>query len=158
MPRLEHALAAPTRRHILTASAVPLLPIEPRPAEPQAFAPATSLCFQWRDLDREAERLVHAWQRLETKLFQLHDWPKLSEAEQRALPAAAPLYAIDARLASVDAQRDLLLASIRRTAAFDLAGVEAKLEVLERIVYREDHPEAHALIRSTRRDVAKLRS
>lgn len=110
-----------------------------------------------RLLDREATNLVREWQRIESHLFRHHGWPGLSEAEQLRLPVAEPLFAIDRLLAIVDAQRDALLPAIHRTAACDFADVEAKLEVLERIIYREDHPEAHALIRSTRRDVAKLR-
>lgn len=153
---------APTRRGVLSAAALPLgLPTISSTTEPPGDGrteTAASLCQRWREFDCEARDLVRKWQRIESHLFRYHGWPGLTEAEQLRLPAAEPLFAIDRRLAIVDAQRDMLLPAIRRTNARDFAEVEAKLQVLERIVYREDHPEAHALIRSTRRDIANLRS
>lgn len=117
---------------------------------------ALRLFWRWRASQNEADRLTLAWQRVEAYLFSHHNWTSLSDAAQRALPAAAPLYALDDRLADLDVERDALLAGMSRTNARSAEGFRAKLKVLEYLLRQEDHPQAHALIRSARLDYDKL--
>lgn len=107
-------------------------------------------------MDDEARRLVFAWQRLETFLFKHHDWPRLTTAEQRRLPQAAPLFEMDRRLSALHEQRQDLLPEIQASAASTRNGTLAKLEVLASILDLTDHPDAHALLRSALSDINRL--
>lgn len=96
------------------------------------------------------------WQRLETLLFERHNWPKLTAAEQRRLPEAAPLFAMDERLSTLHATRQDLLPLIQGSRASTRCGALSKLEVLASVLDLTDSPEAHALLQSAYADIDRL--
>ena len=126
------------------------------PAHSNAQDPAVALAGRWLLVDDEARRLVLAWQRLETILFEHHNWPKLTRVQQRQLPEAAPLFDMDDRLNVLHEQRQDLLPEIQASQASTRAGALAKLEVLAGILDLTDHPDAHALLRSALFDINRL--
>jgi hypothetical protein len=152
--RYRAASCPASRRQILRAA--PGLALnwaaEVAPPEDQAFA----LCRRWRALEKEDRRLIREWQREETGLFERHEWPRLTEAQQQALPQARRLYEIDARLDGLRHERELLLPKIKTQAARSRAGALQKLEVLAALLKLEDQQEACALLRSAQRDLASL--
>ncbi|ODT86359.1 MAG: hypothetical protein ABS78_16935 [Phenylobacterium sp. SCN 70-31] len=85
-----------------------------------------------------------------------HAWCKLSPAEQQALPWAKELRDIDGCLDLLFEQREALLQSIPATGSISLDSVVARLAVVERLIWREEHPEVYALVTGARRDLIAL--
>jgi hypothetical protein len=131
------------------SAATPLGPVTP-PGN------ATRLYKHWVQLDRQAERLLLRWGDIEGRLFETHNWHRLSEAEQAALPEGQPLRDTDAQLKRVCAERDGLLDELPRQGARTLEAITARLAVVERLLYREDHPEAYDMVAGSRRDLTAL--
>lgn len=102
--------------------------------------PALDACRAWLAAQGRARDLELAWSRV--------------EAAGRASPARARV--VEARLSGLFGVCDGLLARLPELAAANPAGVAAKLAVLAELVAVEDHPEAHGLILSLRRDLAAL--
>jgi hypothetical protein len=117
---------------------------------------ATRLYKHWVQLDRQAERLLLRWGDIEGRLFETHNWHRLSAAEQAALPEGQALRDVDAQLTRLCAERDGLLDKLPRRGASTLEAVAARLAVVERLLYREDHPEAYDMVAGSRRDLAAL--
>ncbi|MBJ7411258.1 MAG: helicase [Phenylobacterium sp.] len=117
---------------------------------------AARLYRRWVCLDREVERLLLRWGDIEGWLFDTHNWHRLSEAEQAALPEGQALRDVDAQLKRLCAERDGLLDELPRHGARTLDAIAARLAVVERLLYREDHPEAYDMIVGSRRDLAAL--
>jgi hypothetical protein len=109
-------------------------------------------------LDRQAERLLLRWGDIEGRLMQAHDWHRLSEAQKAALPEGQPLRDTDAQLKRVFAVRDGLLDKLPRQGASTLEAITARLAIVERLLYRDDHPEAYDMIVGSRRDLTALRA
>lgn len=123
-----------------------------------AFSDPTKLYEHWLTLDREVERLLLQWGDVEGWLMTEHNWHRLSEAEQSMLSEGRALREIDARLNSLCAERDGLLRKLPTRGAQTLDAIAARLRVAERLIYRDDHPEAHALIVGSRRDLCAIRA
>lgn len=121
-----------------------------------ASGTATGLYRRWVHLDREIERLLLRWGDIEGWLFETHNWHRLSEAEQAALPAGQLLRDVDTQLKRLCAERDGLLEKLPRSGADTLETVAARLAVVERLLYRDDHPEAYDMILGSRRDLTTL--
>lgn len=120
------------------------------------FTDPTKLYKHWVALDREVERLLLRWGDVEGWLIGEHNWCRLSEAEQAVLPEAQVLREVDERLKRVMGARDSLLDKLPSRGATTLNAVAARLGVVERLLYREDHPEAHAMIVGSRRDLTAI--
>jgi hypothetical protein len=60
---------------------------------------------------------------------------------------------IDGCLDLLFEQREALLETLPTHGSTALEAVAAKLEVIERLVERDDHPEAHAMIAGARQDL-----
>lgn len=120
------------------------------------IADPTMLYRHWVSLDREVEQLLLRWGDVEGWLMQQYDWHQLSEAEQAALPQGQVLREIDERLKRVMGERDGLLDKLPRGGAKTLDAVAARLAVVERLFYRDDHPEAHAMIVGSQRDLRAI--
>src|SRR5688572_23319655 len=102
MPKFEGARErAPSRRALLQGATALALPFSAGTAV-AAADPAQIIGEQWCALETEQRRLIIAWQDVETWLFKHRDWPKLSEAEQAAVPEAAQFDPIDDQLAQID--------------------------------------------------------
>jgi hypothetical protein len=119
-------------------------------------ANATELYWHWVQLDRQIERLLLRWGDIEAWLFERHEWHRLSEAKRAALPEGQALGATDAQLKRLCRERDGLLDRLPRRGANTIDAVAARLAVVERLLYREDHPEAHDMIVGSRRDLTAL--
>lgn len=113
-------------------------------------------CASWLAIDAKIARLQTRWAKLETWLAKEHGWLKLSPAEQQALPWAKELRDIDGCLDVLFEQREATLKSIPSSGSPDLESVIAKLAVVERLIWREEYPEVHALITGARRDLTVM--
>lgn len=113
-------------------------------------------CASWLAIDAKIARLQTRWAKLETWLAKEHGWLKLSPAEQQALPWAKELRDVDGCLDLLFEQREAALKSIPSSGSADLESVIAKLAVVERLIWREEHPEVHALITGARRDLTAM--
>jgi hypothetical protein len=80
----------------------------------------------------------------------------LSDAEQRVFAPAQELRDIDGMLELLFEQRETLLSVLPECGAASLEVVIARLAVVERLIYRDDHPEAHAMIAGAREDLLAL--
>jgi hypothetical protein len=122
----------------------------PRPDE------GAKLCTQWLHLDAKIRRLQDRWRKLEHWLVQNHRWLQLSEAEQQALPWSKELQDIDSCLDVLFEKRDALLESVPAAGSANLGAIITKLAVVERLIWSDDHPEAHALIAGSVQDLVAL--
>ena len=113
-------------------------------------------CARWLRLNAHIERLQARWARLEAWLVKEHSWSQLSDPERRALPWAQELADIDGCLDLLFEKRDALLAAVPATGSPALESVIAKLAVTERLIWPDDHPEAHALIAGSVQDLLAL--
>jgi hypothetical protein len=136
-----------------------------RPAGALATPPAAALiapdegtkqCARWLAINAKIERLQTRWAKLEGWLGKEHAWYQLSPAEQQALPWAKELRDIDGCLDLLFEQRDALLESVPTSGSVSLESVIARLAVVERLIWPCDHPEAHALIAGSRRDLIAM--
>lgn len=113
-------------------------------------------CRRWLRLNAHIERLQARWARLEAWLVKEHSWSQLSGAEQQALPWVQELRDIDGCLDLLFEQRDALLAALPAAGSPTLESIIAKLAVTERLIWPDDHPEAHALIAGSVQDLLAL--
>ena len=157
-----HALS---RREILAGSSAAAFSAAAPVAAVSAIAPVASLamaddgtrtCANWLAIDRRIERLQKRWGDLESWLAKEHKWFKLSPAEQLTLPWAKELHDIDGCLDQLFAKREELLGTLPEVGSSNLESVIARLAVVERLIWPDEHPEAHALIARCRQDLATL--
>jgi len=113
-------------------------------------------CARWLAIDTRIERLQTRWARLESWLAQEHAWLLLSRAEQQASPWAKALGDIDGCLDVLFERRRILLESLPTCGPASMDSVIARLTVAERLVWPDDHPEAHALIAGSRQDLVVI--
>ena len=111
---------------------------------------------QWLALDRKIERYRDRWARLEGWLVRERAWFKLSPAEQRAHPGGRELQDIDGCIEVLTEKRDALLEALPDSRTVTLESIVTRLAVVERLVWPEDHPEAHALIAGAHQDLITL--
>ena len=128
----------------------------PLRVQPPASIDPTKLYKHWVSLDMEVERLLERWGDVEAWLADEHGWLRLNKAEQAALPEGQVLRDVDARLEDLFAERDGLLERLPTQGARTLDVIAARLWVAERLFYRDDHPELHAMIVGSRRDLCAI--
>lgn len=126
------------------------------PAAAGALDISTRRCKNWLAVDVQIERLQTRWAKLEGWLIREHSWCKLTPAEQQALPWSKELRDIDGILATLFEKRERLLEAIPDSSALSLEAVVARLAVVERLIWPEDHPEAHAMIARSRLDLLAM--
>lgn len=112
-------------------------------------------CADWIALDLEIDRLAVRWSQLETLMARQFQWFELTHAERRALPEAAEMYEIDAKLTGLSYERERQLEPLSRRKADTLNGVASKLAVAAAVLKHEDSP-AHALVAGVVRELAAL--
>ncbi len=117
---------------------------------------ATRRCRNWLAVDAQIERLQNRWAKLEGWLIREHSWCSLGPAEQQALPWSKELRDIDGILTTLFEKRERLLEAIPDSSALNLEAVVARLAVVERLIWPEDHPEAHAMIARSRLDLIAM--
>ena len=117
---------------------------------------ATRRCKNWLAVDAQIGRLQTRWAKLEGWLIREHSWCNLSPSEQQALPWSKELQDIDGILDTLFERRERLLEAIPDSASVSFEAIIARLAVLERLIWPEDHPEAHAMIARSRQDLIAL--
>ena len=151
-------LPALSRRAVIAGTSAAVLPW----VKPAAAAAATTIhegakpYRRWLAVNAKIERLQTRWAKLETWLVREHSWFQLTPAEQQALPWAKELRDIDGCLDVLCEQREAVLEILPTHGSPTLEAVAAKLEVVERLVERDDHPEAHAMVAGARQDLVAL--
>lgn len=110
----------------------------------------------WLALNGKIERLQDRWARLENWLVQEHDWFELSSAEQQSLPWGRELRDIDGCIDVLMEKRDGLLPALPASRSVSVDSIFARLAVVERLIWPDDHPEAHALVAGVREDLIAL--
>ncbi|WP_233586915.1 hypothetical protein [Caulobacter sp. 602-1] len=95
---------------------------------------------------------------MEGWLITHRSWYKLAPAEQAEIPEGTRLAEIDARLDVLEVEGNALLKAMRPKPAKSVEAVVANLSVAARLIFVEDHPQAHGLITRAARDLAALSS
>ncbi|HAF80019.1 MAG TPA: helicase [Brevundimonas sp.] len=126
------------------------------PAALVSSTEAARQCKNWLAIDAQIERLQNRWAKLEGWLIREHSWCNLSHTEQQALPWSKELRDIDGILDTLIERRERLLEAIPHSASVSFEAIIARLAVLERLIWPEDHPEAHAMIARSRQDLIAL--
>jgi hypothetical protein len=154
-----------SRRAILAATSVAAFGAAKAAAVAGTIPPAAALatsdegtrpCANWLAIDAKIARLQKRWSDLESWLAKEHAWFQLSPAEQQALPWAKELHDIDGCLDVLFEKREVLLASLPTSGSASLEPVIARLAVVERLIWPDEHPEAHALIAGARQDLVAM--
>ena len=153
MPDHTNARGAPSRRGLIQGATACALPL---PLAVGGTDPALVVARQWCGLETEQRRLILAWQARETWLFEHRNWPKLSDAEQAAVPEGALLGLIDARLHEIDKIYDALLPRLKATSATTREGLLARFDALLHFVVQDEHPDVHAILKSCLGDLKRL--
>ena len=126
---------------------------------PQVVAdPSVAICHRWLAVDTEQRRLQLEWGTLEGRLMTKHNWYRLSPDQQAAIPEGARLAEIDARHDVLEVEGHALLKAMRPKPAKSVEAIAANLAVAARLIFVEDHPEAHGLITRAVRDLAAFSS
>jgi hypothetical protein len=147
--------SAISRRGVVAGvSAAPLIAGSTPPIAPGD--PALAICQRWLAMDVEHRHLLAEWGTLEGWLIKNRRWFRLSPDEKVAVPEGARLSQIEARLDVLETESHVLLKAMRPAPAKSVEAVIANLSVAGRLIFEEDHPEAHGLIVRAARDLAKL--
>lgn len=118
--------------------------------------PVLVLCARYGELERRLEQLMRQWGDYEAWLGAHCNWYKLSRSEQRALPEARKLYAIDDAIERCIKESAQLLRRLRSVTALTPAGAAAKLSVIAIAIDPSDYPSAYRLLLSTIADLNVL--
>ncbi|WP_425998219.1 hypothetical protein [Caulobacter sp. DWR1-3-2b1] len=126
---------------------------------PQVVAdPSVAICLRWLAIDAEQRQLQLEWGTLEGWLMTKRNWYQLSSGQQAEIPEGARLSEIDVRLDVLEVEGHALLKAMRPKPAKSIEAVVANLAVAARLIFVEDHPEAHGLITRAVRDLAAFSS
>lgn len=139
----------PTRRLVLGASAVPLF--VNIGGDQVAHA-----CEAWLADYSERERLIRRWQKLETHLFKVHNWSKLSCEQRNQFTEKLEMDNLDGRIDALGDKNRGVLASLPTMFATSSRGICGKLAVAMIEVCPDENEEAHLLIASILRDYRAL--
>jgi len=145
-----------TRRSVIAGTSVASLAGTKSASASPISDEGAKTCARWLRLNAHIERLQARWARLESWLVKERSWGQLTTAERQALPWARELRDIDGCLEVLFEKRDALLAAVPATGSSTLESVIAKLAVTERLIWPDDHPEAHALIAGSVQDLLAL--
>jgi hypothetical protein len=148
-------LNEPSRRAIIVGSSAAYATVAST-APLEATEPSINICHRWLAVDAEQRRLQLEWGTLEGWLIAHRGWYKISPAQQVDIPEGARLAEIDARLDVLEVEGHALLKAMRPRPAKSVEAVIANPSVAARLIFVEDHPEAHGLITRAVRDLAAL--
>jgi hypothetical protein len=114
------------------------------------------LCAHYGELARRQERLLRQWGDREAWLGDNRDWFSLSKAEQRALPEAQLLYAIDDEYERCVRAAVRIVRRLRDVPALTVDGAAAKLSVVAEVIDPEDYPGVHRVLLSAIEDLRAI--
>lgn len=147
--------SAISRRGAIAGVAMASLAAGPNPTSMRCD-PNLAICQQWIAMDVEHRQLLAEWGTLEGWLIRHRRWFRLSPDERAAVAEGARLSQIEARLDELETESHVLLKAMRPAPAKSVEAIIANLAVAGRLIFEEDHPEAHGLIVRAVRDLAKL--
>jgi hypothetical protein len=152
-------MARLSRRALVAgAGATPLLDAAARQARvTPKDDPVLLLCNHYADLQRRKEWLHRRWGDIEVWLSRHHNWFALTKAQQRALPAAHELFAVDQELEDLGVEDAHVLRRLRKVSARTIEGVTAKLSVVADVIDPEDYPSAHRALLGAISDLRGIR-
>jgi hypothetical protein len=146
-------MARLSRRRVVAAlGSAPLL-ADDKVTAAVAADPVLLLCAHYGELARRQELLMRQWGDREAWLSDNRDWFSLSKTEQRALPEAQLLYAIDAEYERCVRAGVRIVRRLRAVPALTVDGAAAKLSVVAEVIDPEDYPGAHRILLSTIEDL-----
>lgn len=145
------------RRLVSGMGAVPFVPATTAPNAIEAD-PVLFLCKRYGELSRQGDELLHQWSDCEDWLVKHRGWLGLGPEEQRALPEARALDALDAEYNQMTRTQAALLRRLRRIEARTLAGVVGKLRIVAEAIEPEDYPSEHRLLQSAIADLRVLKA
>ncbi|MBX3427945.1 MAG: hypothetical protein KF779_00025 [Hyphomonadaceae bacterium] len=143
------------RKLVAGMSAAPWIS-EPKLARAAATDPVLVLCGHYADLIRHGEALLRRWSDREAWLGKHRDWFGLSDDEQKRLPEAQVLYAIDAEYERCTRECVRVLRRLRNVPAVTVAGAIAKLSIAAEAIEPDDYPSAHRVLLSAIADLRAL--
>lgn len=138
-----------TRRLVLGAAAAPLFVT---PSADQVAQATEALLAD----HSERERLIRRWQKLETRLFRVRSWSKLSDDERNQFAEKHEMERLDERIDVLGDRNRAVLASLPAMFATSSRGICGKLAVALIEVCPDEYEEAHLLIASILRDYRAL--
>lgn len=118
-----------------------------------ATDPVLLLCTHYGELARRQELLMREWGHREAWLGGNRDWFSLGKEEQRALPEAQLLNAIDEEYDRCVRAGVRIVRRLRAVPALTVEGAAAKLSVVAEVIDPEDYPGAHRILLSTIEDL-----
>lgn len=146
-------MARLSRRKVVAAlGSAPLL-ADGRFTTAVAADPVLLLCTHYGELARRQELLMRQWGDREAWLGDNRDWFNLSKAEQRVLPEAQLLYAIDEEYERCVRAGVRIVRRLRAVPALTVDGAAAKLSVVAEVIDPEDYSGAHRVLLSTIEDL-----
>lgn len=149
-------MARLSRRKVVAAlSSAPLL-ADGKFTAAAAADPVLVLCAHYGELARRQEHLMRQWGNREAWLGDNRDWFSLSKAEQRALPEAQLLYAIDEEYDRCVRAGVRIVRRLRVLPALTVDGTAAKLSVVAEVIDPEDYPGAHGVLLSAIEDLRAI--
>ena len=144
---------SPSRRRLLQITTAAGLPL---PSLAGAGDRGRVIAERYCALEIEQRRLILAWQDVETWLFEHRNWPRLTEAEQAAVPEAAQFRVIENQLDAIDKAYDAVLPLLKTTSATTREGVFARLDALLWFLNPHDNEDAFPLLQSCQDDLRRL--
>jgi hypothetical protein len=121
-----------------------------------AADPVLMLCAHFGELAQGQERLLRQWGDREAWLIDNRNWFKFSDAEQRALPEAQLLYAIDDEYERCERAGVRIIRRLRSVPALTADGAAAKLSVVADVIEADDYPSAHRVLLSAIEDLRAM--
>ncbi|MFT3728623.1 MAG: hypothetical protein QM759_12435 [Terricaulis sp.] len=118
--------------------------------------PVVELAQHCLALHRENERLHRRYGTVEAWLADNHDWFKLTEAQQRALPAGRKLHHMEERFAALAKEQPRAMRKLRRTRSTSIDGAIGKLAVVAAAIAPDEFPSAHRLLKNAITDLRVL--
>jgi len=118
--------------------------------------PVVELAHYCLALHRENERLHRRYGIVEEWLADTYNWFRLSESQQRALPAGRKLHDIEDRFAVLAKERPRAMRELRRVRSTSIDGAIGKLTVVAAAIAPDEFPSAHRLLEATINDLRAL--
>jgi hypothetical protein len=100
--------------------------------------------------------MIRRWQKLETQLFKVHNWTKLSDDQRNQFAEKHEMDNLDGLIDALGDRSRGLLASLPTMFAASPRGICGKLAVAMIEVCPDENEEAHLLIASILRDYRAL--
>ena len=113
-------------------------------------------CKAWLADNSERERLIRRWQRLETRLFQVHRWSRLSDDDHDQFAEKNEMDKLDERIGVLHDRNIEVLALLPALSATSSRGTCGKLAGALIAVCPDENEEAHLLIASILRGYPAL--